>query len=76
VWLGVVGEGASEGQRNDSLARLVGHLLRRYVDVDLTAELAHLLNQERFRPPLPASEVDQILDSIAWREAQRREGSA
>ncbi len=70
-WLQIV-RGVEEGARNQSLARLVGHLLRRYVDVDLVAEMAQLVNG-RFRPPLPAAEVDQIVDSIAALEARRRQ---
>jgi hypothetical protein len=71
-WLDIVRAGAPAGQRNAELTRFVGHLLRRYVDVDLVAELAHLVNAYRFTPPLDASEVDKIVDSIAGREARRR----
>ncbi len=71
-WLALVA-GVDEGQRNVELASLAGHLLRRYIDVDLAAELLHLVNQHRCRPPLPDSAVDVILDSIAGREARRRE---
>lgn len=69
-WLAIA-NGVAEGQRNTSLTRLVGHLLRRYVDVDLAAVIAHMVN-ERFRPPLPMSEVDRIVDSVAGLEARRR----
>jgi hypothetical protein len=40
------------------------------------AELAHLVNERRFRPPLEREEVDQVIDSIAEREARRRESAA
>jgi hypothetical protein len=73
VWLRMVRDGAEQGTRNDSLARLVGHLLRHHVDVDLTAEIAHLVNAHRFSPPLAVGEVNHIIDSIAGREARRRE---
>ena len=73
-WLGMLRNGVPEGQRNDHLARFVGHLLRRYVSVDLVAELTHLVNVHRCQPPLPRDEVDRIIDSIAEREANRREG--
>lgn len=72
VWLTLVRDGESEGRRDQQLTRLVGHLLRRYVDVDLVAELAHLVNQHRFRPPMEAKQVDKIVDSICRQELRRR----
>jgi Bifunctional DNA primase/polymerase, N-terminal/Primase C terminal 1 (PriCT-1) len=60
------------GQRNVSLARVTGHLLRRNVDVDVVAELAHAVNAARCRPPLPTRDVDRIIDSIARAELRRR----
>jgi len=72
VWLGLVKDGVTQGQRNDSLARFVGHLLRKDVDVDLAAEIAHLVNAHRFKPPLDAAEVDGVVDSIAAAELRRR----
>jgi hypothetical protein len=65
-------EGA-KGQRNCTLARLVGHLLSRNVDVDVAAELVHAVNQARCRPPMPADEVDRVIDSIARRELRQRQ---
>jgi hypothetical protein len=70
-WLRIVRDGLDDGERNQGLSRLTGHLLRRYVDVDLTAELVQLVN-DRCRPPLPAGEVERIIDSIAGRELRRR----
>jgi Bifunctional DNA primase/polymerase, N-terminal/Primase C terminal 1 (PriCT-1) len=81
-WLSIVQDGVrgpdpwtdtpSEG-RNDKLTRLVGHLLRRYVDVALVHELAHLVNAHRFKPPLGRFEVDRIVNSIAAKELRRRQ---
>ena len=71
-WLRIVRDGLAEGERNDGLARLTGHLLRRYVDVDLVGELVTLVNG-RCRPPLDIEEVDQIVESIAAIELRRRE---
>jgi hypothetical protein len=70
-WLRIV-RGVSQGERNDAIARIAGHLLRRYIDVDLAAELLHLVNS-RFRPPLDSSEVDRALESICVRELRRRQ---
>lgn len=71
-WLSIVRDGVAPGRRNKQLARLVGHLLRRWVDVRLVAELAHLVNTHRFQPPLPGEEVDRIIDSITTAELLRR----
>lgn len=65
------GEG-SEG-RNHALTRLCGHWLRHYLDPGLVLELAQLVNEHRFRPPLPRGEVDRIVDSIAGKELHRRQ---
>jgi hypothetical protein len=62
-----------EGARNDSLARLTGHLLRRYVDPALAAQLALSWNQMHCEPPLSDQEVLTIVRSIATKELRRRE---
>ena len=74
-YVALVRDGATEGQRNDSLARLLGHLLRKNVDVDLAAEIAHLVNTHRFQPPLEGGEVDRVVNSIAAAELRRRRKS-
>jgi hypothetical protein len=72
TWVAMVANGLTEGERNAGLTRLVGHLLRRDVDVRLVGSLAHLLNEHRVRPALPAEEVERIIESIAGREVARR----
>jgi hypothetical protein len=74
-WVGIVRDGLGDGERNNGLARLVGHLLAKDVDARLAAELAHVVN-ERGRPPLPGGEVDAIVRSIAGREVRRRKAGA
>jgi hypothetical protein len=71
-WIALVRDGVGEGQRNDSLARVVGHLLRNDVDVNLVTEIARLVNRHRFRPPLDDAEVDRVVASIAGAELRRR----
>lgn len=71
-WVALVRDGLTDGQRNNGLARLVGHLLAKDVDARLAAELAHVVN-ERGRPPLPTREVDQVVASICGREVRRRQ---
>jgi hypothetical protein len=64
--------GIEEGSRAVSLASIIGHLLVKRVDPNLTKELVLALNQNRFRPPLPENEVLSILNSIAGRELKKR----
>jgi hypothetical protein len=68
-------DGIDEGSRNARLTSLAGHLLRRYVDEGLTVALVHLANEAWCQPPLPGSEVERILDSVARTELRRREGN-
>ena len=65
-------EGVSEGARNCSVARLAGHLLRHHVNPFVTLGLLQAWNSATCTPPLPAAEVEQIVDSIASRELRRR----
>jgi hypothetical protein len=71
TWLGMIRGGLPEGERNQGLTRLVGHLLARGVEGRVVLELAHLVNA-RCRPPLTAREVDRVVDSIAGREIRKR----
>jgi len=73
-WVRLLKDGVAEGRRNDTLARLIGHLLRRDVHVDVVAELARAFNQTHSRPPLADAEVDSVVESIAARELRRRRG--
>lgn len=65
-----------QGQRNDRLTRLVGHLMGRDVDARIVGSVTHAVNMARCRPPLDADEVDRILESIAGRELRKRRTSA
>src|SRR5262249_31802057 len=68
----------AEGMRNDTLARIAGHLFRmRALSPNLAAELVHVINEARCQPPLPFYEVQAIVESIATRElARSREARA
>ena len=74
-WCELVRNGVSEGNRNDATARLAGHLLRRSVDPRVTLELVVAWNIARCQPPLPLSEVVNIVNSIARLELERRQAS-
>jgi hypothetical protein len=71
-WAQALSMPCSEGARNDTLARLTGYLLRRYVDPYVVLELVRLWNQLRCQPRLDDAEVLHTVNSICLREAQRR----
>jgi Bifunctional DNA primase/polymerase, N-terminal/Primase C terminal 1 (PriCT-1) len=71
-WRALVCNGVSEGARNQNIARLAGHLLRRYVDPIVALEMLTAWNAMRFRPPLSDAEVQHIVNSISGREIKRR----
>ena len=73
-WRALFVAGADEGQRNDSVTRLCGYLLRRYVDPLVVLEMLQLWNTARLRPPLPAADIERIVASIARKELRRRYG--
>ena len=73
VWRELVAQGVTEGGRNNAVSRLTGHLLRRWVDAEVTHELVQGWNLARCRPPLSPEEVTKIVGSIARKELQRRE---
>jgi hypothetical protein len=73
TWLSMVRRGLEAGQRNSGPTRLAGHLLAKDVDARLVLDLAHLVN-DRGKPPLPARDVDRIVESIATRELRKRKG--
>lgn len=73
-WRRLVREGIGKGARNNTIASLCGHLLRRGVDADVLAELMLAWNRSHCRPPLSDSEVARVVDSIA--RLHEREGGA
>jgi Bifunctional DNA primase/polymerase, N-terminal/Primase C terminal 1 (PriCT-1) len=72
TWYALVRDGVHEGQRNESIAKLSGHLLRRRVHPNVVLELLQGWNAARCTPPLPERDVERIVDSIAARELKRR----
>lgn len=63
-WRKLVREGVDEGERNNTLASLTGHLLWRGVDPEVALELLLAWNRMRCRPPLPDDEVARVVASI------------
>lgn len=74
-WVAMLAAGIPNGQRNQTLASLIGHLLARDIDVHLAAHLLHLVNRADCTTPLDAIEVEKIVASIAGRELRKRRGS-
>lgn len=64
-WRQLVREDIVEGSRNNTIASLSGHLLRRDVDPDVVLELMLAWNRTHCRPPLPDEEVAQVVQSIS-----------
>lgn len=73
-WRRITTERVSQGQRNDTLASLAGHLLRCGVDPFVTLQLLLAWNATRCLPPLPDVEVTRTVDSVAGCELRRRQG--
>jgi hypothetical protein len=74
-WRKLVANGVGEGQRNNAVARLAGHFLRRGIAPLLVLEVCRCFNGQRCRPPLSDEEITRIVDSICRREIGRREGA-
>jgi hypothetical protein len=70
-WRELAASGRSEGSRNDSAARLAGHLLAHAVDPYVTLHLLEAWDAHRNQPPLGSREIMRVVESIATREARR-----
>jgi hypothetical protein len=71
-WAKLLVDGAAEGSRDDTLTKIAGHLLRRYVDPRVVLTLLQSWNATSCRPPLPGRDVLRIVNSIAGKELRRR----
>jgi hypothetical protein len=59
--------------RDMAAVRVVGHLLRRWVNPDLVVGLINAWNQTYCQPPLSDDEIRHILNNVARREDERRD---
>jgi hypothetical protein len=75
-WAQLFCQPCPEGQRNDTLARLTGYLLRKYVDPLVVIAIVRDWNLLHCQPPLPDEEVIQSINSIAGIEINRRNKEA
>jgi len=65
---------AHEGERNDRIARVAGHLLGRRVDDTLAYNLICAYNTQFVTPSLSQAEVDRTFDSVYAIEERKRNG--
>lgn len=72
-WRNLVREGVAEGERNNTIASLTGHLLWHGVDPDVTLELLLCWNAVRCQPPLPDGELVRAVQSITRLHERHRE---
>jgi hypothetical protein len=72
TWIKMIRDGIPEGQRNASLTRLVGHLLRKDVDGGVVCEIAVLVGRHCCRPRLADREAENVVASVLRRELTRR----
>jgi hypothetical protein len=61
-----------EGSRNDTLARITGHLLGHGIDPHVCLDLIISHNSIHCVPPLPDAEVLTLVANIANREIAKR----
>ena len=69
-WRALLAAGVAEGERNNTIASLAGHLLWYGVDPVVATELLLCWNETRCRPPLSVGEVAATVESI--RRTQQR----
>jgi Primase C terminal 1 (PriCT-1) len=71
-WRRRIGSAIPEGQRNDTLARISGHLLAHRIDPYVCLDIILSLNATHCHPPLPEEEIAHIVASITNREFAQR----
>lgn len=72
-WRELTAKGVGEGERNNTIASLAGHLLWHGVDPYVALELLLAWNRDRCRPPLPDDEVARTVASITKLHERRGE---
>ena len=73
-WGRLLRKGAVQGERNNTIASLAGHLLWHGVDSEVTTELLLTWNATRCRPPLEPEEVVRTVASITRLHQQGMDG--
>ncbi len=75
-WRALVRQGVAEGERNNTIASLTGHLLWHEVDPEVILELLLCWNRVRCRPPLADEEVARTVESIRHTHLRHRSEDA
>lgn len=65
-------QGVEDGERNNALVTLIGHLLARNIDYREAFEIVHIWNESRVNPPLDSDSVTIAFNNILQREAESR----
>ncbi|WP_420566399.1 bifunctional DNA primase/polymerase [Thalassobaculum sp.] len=73
-WRESIRDSIPDGQRNQTLTQVAGHLIGKSVDPHVCLELLLSLNGQRCQPPLADDEVVRLLTSIVIRERRKRAG--
>ena len=63
--------GAKEGERNDAIVKMAGHLIRRRLDPYLVLDILGLWNDHRLQPPGDKDKLMGIVDRVAGLELER-----
>ena len=71
-WARMLTDGVDEGERDGTVTRIAGHLLRRHISPHVALVLLQSWNATSCRPPLPDKDILRIVNSIAGRELKRR----
>lgn len=72
-WRELVRRRIPEGERNNTIASLAGHLFWHGVDAEVALELLAAWNGAHCEPPLPFEEVVRVVESIVRRHERRGE---
>jgi hypothetical protein len=64
-------EGVTEGQRDDQMTRLIGHLWSHDHEPEEILGWAMLANEKRWRPPMAVKDVEKCLRSVAGMRARQ-----
>jgi bifunctional DNA primase/polymerase-like protein/primase-like protein len=71
-WQQLFSSDIPDGQRDCTLTKMAGKLLRYQVNAADVLGIIHSINVARCKPPLPAEDIERIVESIAARELKRR----
>ena len=72
AWCSFLSGSFDGSHRGAAIARLVGLLLRKYLDLGVATDLVRMFNDTRCKPPLDSDEVCDIVDAIWSYEQERR----